>query len=163
MRDCASNHQPHDCSLNRLFRCRSKKRSKLRVTGLCVGNSPVTGEFPAQMASNAENVPIWWRHHAIRTVMTGLKLAECLKNNLSLTLLWFKNNLWFIAIGRSRFLSISGEFVSLQQCQSLFLRGGLTICDDRPMSPWWLQMSWRQIHVRVSTTKILARRQLWYW
>ena len=27
------------------------------------GNSPVTGEFPAQMASNAENVSIWWRHH----------------------------------------------------------------------------------------------------
>ena len=26
------------------------------------GNSPVTGEFPAQMASNAENVSIWWRH-----------------------------------------------------------------------------------------------------
>ena len=23
----------------------------------------VTGEFPAQMASDAENVPIWWRHH----------------------------------------------------------------------------------------------------
>ena len=23
----------------------------------------VTGEFPAQMASNAENVSIWWRHH----------------------------------------------------------------------------------------------------
>ena len=28
-----------------------------------VGNSPVTGEFPAQMASDAENVSIWWRHH----------------------------------------------------------------------------------------------------
>ena len=28
-------------------------------------NSPVTGEFPAQMASNAENVFIWWRHHVI--------------------------------------------------------------------------------------------------
>ena len=23
----------------------------------------VTGEFPAQMASYAENVSIWWRHH----------------------------------------------------------------------------------------------------
>ena len=30
---------------------------------LCEGNSPGTGEFPAQMASNAENVSIWWRHH----------------------------------------------------------------------------------------------------
>ena len=26
-------------------------------------NSPVTGEFPTQMACNAENVSIWWRHH----------------------------------------------------------------------------------------------------
>ena len=41
-----------------------KKTSKLRATGLCEGNSPGTGEFPAQMASNAENVATWWRHHA---------------------------------------------------------------------------------------------------
>ena len=41
----------------------SKKTSKLRVTGLCVGNSPVTREFPAQRASNMGNVSIWWRHH----------------------------------------------------------------------------------------------------
>ena len=58
-----SNHQPHHCLLTRLFGSRSKKTSKLRVTGLCAGNSPVTGEFPAQMASYAENVSIWWRHH----------------------------------------------------------------------------------------------------
>ena len=119
--DGVSNHQPHGCLLNRLFRRRSKKTSKLRVTGLCVGNSPgpvnsphkgpvtrkmfpfddvimssmasqitgvssvysavcsgadqrthqssaslvfvrgnsqVTGEFPAQWSSNAENVSI---------------------------------------------------------------------------------------------------------
>ena len=64
-RDSVSNHQPHDCLLNRLFRSRSKKTSKLRVTGLCAGNSPGTGEFPAQMASYAENVSIWWRHHVL--------------------------------------------------------------------------------------------------
>ena len=40
-----------------------KETSNLYVTGLCAGNSPLTGEFPAQMASNAENVSIWWRHH----------------------------------------------------------------------------------------------------
>ena len=62
--DSVSNHQPHDCLLSCLFGRTSKKTSKLRVTGLCVGNSPGTGEFPAQMASNAENVSIWWRHHA---------------------------------------------------------------------------------------------------
>ena len=56
-RDGVSNHQPHDCLRNRLFGRRSKKSSKLCVTGICVGNkgnSPVTGEFPAQMASNTE-------------------------------------------------------------------------------------------------------------
>ena len=58
-----SKHQPHDCLLNGLLRWRSKKTSKPRVTGLCEGNSPVTGEFPAQRASNGENVSIWWRHH----------------------------------------------------------------------------------------------------
>ena len=68
-----SNHQPHGCLLNRLFRRKSKKTSKLRVTGLCAGNSPGTGEFPAQMASYAENVSIWWRHHANK----GLDLPPC--------------------------------------------------------------------------------------
>ena len=41
-----------------------KKTSKLRVSDLCEGNSPVTGDFTAQRASNAETVSIWWRHHA---------------------------------------------------------------------------------------------------
>ena len=40
-----------------------KKTSKLRVAGLCEGNSPVTSEFPSQKTINAENVSIWWRHH----------------------------------------------------------------------------------------------------
>ena len=48
----------------RLFRRRSRKTSMLCVTGLCAGNSQVTGEFPAQTASNAENFSIWCRHHA---------------------------------------------------------------------------------------------------
>ena len=81
-RDGVSNHQPHRClrdrlfsrrskktskpcitglcegnSPDRLFRRRSKKTSKPRIIGLCEGNSPVTGEFPAQRASNAEIFP----------------------------------------------------------------------------------------------------------
>ena len=47
--DGVSNHQPHHCLLNRLFGCRSQKTSKIRVTGLCAGKSPGTGEFPAQI------------------------------------------------------------------------------------------------------------------
>ena len=91
--DGVSNHQPHDCLLNPLFRCRSKKTSKLHVAGLCVGNSPVTGEFPAQRASNAENVSIWWRQH-------GEPCSLNCQRELQSTLKWskrlpyYQNNSW---------------------------------------------------------------------
>ena len=62
-RDGVANQQPHDCLLKRLFKRKSKKTPKLRVTGLCEGNSPMTGEFPTQRTSNAENVSTWLRHH----------------------------------------------------------------------------------------------------
>ena len=41
-----------------LFRRKSKKTLKRRVTGLCEWNSSVTGDFPAQRAGNADNVSI---------------------------------------------------------------------------------------------------------
>ena len=58
-----SNHQPHDCLLNRLFRRRSNIKAP-RHWPLC-GEFTGTGEFPAQRASNAENVSIWWRHYVL--------------------------------------------------------------------------------------------------
>ena len=83
-----SNHQPHGCLLNRLFRRRSKKTSKLHVTGLCAGKSPGPVNSP-QSASNAENGSIWWRHHDERKykihafadipIVTSYK-AKCEKN-----------------------------------------------------------------------------------
>ena len=86
--DIVSNHQPHGCLLNRLFRRRSKKTLKFRVIGLCTGNSPGTGEFPAQMASNVENVSIWWRHHVSRAVLLrpdilqGRQQRQCRRDGL---------------------------------------------------------------------------------
>ena len=38
-------------------------KENINVIGICAGNSPLTGEFLAQMASNVENVSIWWRYH----------------------------------------------------------------------------------------------------
>ena len=67
-----SNHQRLDCLLNRLFKRKSKKTSKLRVTCLYEGNPLVTGIFPSQRASNAGNVSIWWHHHAFRIDPTPL-------------------------------------------------------------------------------------------
>ena len=63
-----SSHRRDHCLLHCWFRRGSKKTSKLHVTGLCGGNSPVTGDFSAQRASNAENVFIWWSHHGITWV-----------------------------------------------------------------------------------------------
>ena len=76
-RDGVSNHQPRHCLLNSLFGRSSKKTSKFRVTGLCAGNSPGTGEFPAQMASNAEYVSIWWRHHEIGCCQRPVSISRC--------------------------------------------------------------------------------------
>ena len=59
-----SNRRRLDCLLNRLFRHRPKKTSQLHVTGLCEENPLVSGGFPPQRTSNAENASIWWRHHA---------------------------------------------------------------------------------------------------
>ena len=81
----SQNHQPHNCLLNRLFRRRSKKTSKLRVTGFCAGNSPVISEFPAQRASNAENVSILLRHHVTSAHQSTSELGHR----------WFR--LWLVA------------------------------------------------------------------
>ena len=84
-RGSVSNHQPHDCLLNRLFRRRSKKTPKLRVTGLCAGNSPVTGEFPGQMASKGAVTcavcpeSAWLVTFLIGNVSTGVVTCSALR------------------------------------------------------------------------------------
>ena len=86
-RNGVSNHQPHDGLLKRLFGHSSKKTSYLHVTGLCVGNSRVTDEFPTQRANKAESVSIWWRHHANPTAKKA-RIYVMLMNNLSRLLLY---------------------------------------------------------------------------
>ena len=92
-----SNHQSRHCLLYRLFRLRSKKTSKLCITGICAGNSPLTGEFPAQRTSNAENASIWWRHHAASETCTK-KTQEA--GRYSTTYRW---PLWKITFGLEHF------------------------------------------------------------
>ena len=57
-----------ECLLNRLFRRRSKKTSKLRVTGLCVGNSPGPVNSPHKGPVTRE-CSIWWRHHGLIAII----------------------------------------------------------------------------------------------
>ena len=80
--DSVSNHQPHECLFNRLFRPRSKKTSKLRVTGLVWGIHRDRW-IPRTKASYAENVSIWWRHHVI--VITSVCIRLRLHDKLHLT------------------------------------------------------------------------------
>ena len=113
-----SNHQRLDCLLNRVFRRRSKKTSKLRVTGLCEGKSPVTGEFLAQRANSAKIFPfddviMWffipareacfWHQGALLYVCV---LTETIPYVLVLVLVWvwmcvyltyWVNSLWFVS------------------------------------------------------------------
>ena len=88
-----SNHGGLHCLLNCWFRCRSKKTSKLHVTGLYAGDSPVTGEFPAQKASNMENVSIWWRHYVDAIIC--IHISSC----VMLTPMCTLKSLILIAIG----------------------------------------------------------------
>ena len=62
-RDGDSNHRRLDWFVNRLFRRRSKRASKLRVTGICEGNPLFAGGIPSERARNAENVSNWLRRH----------------------------------------------------------------------------------------------------
>ena len=86
-RNGVSNHQPHDCILKRLFRRRSKKTSKLRVTGLCEGNSrwpvksphkgPVTRIFFHLMTSSWQVFVLWFVLHQQSLWIHGMVLVVC--------------------------------------------------------------------------------------
>ena len=106
--DGVSNHQPHDGLLNRLFRRTSEKPSKFIVTGFCEGNSSVTGEFPSQRASKAENVLIWRRHHV---------LIFCPRSAGSIFSCYLQNHLWnSFLLGFNLRGILTSQFSLLQKC-----------------------------------------------
>ena len=72
-RDDVSNHQRLGCLCNRLFGRRSRKTSKLRVTGLCEGNSPVTGVSPHKGPATRKMFPF-------DDVIMGTQCLKQLKN-----------------------------------------------------------------------------------
>ena len=104
-----SNHQSHNCLLNCLFRGRSKKTSKLRVTGLCAGNSPVTGEFPTHRASKGENVSIC----AVLLLWCIFNIQQWYSNFISFSIHASANHartpVWWISA--KHFQSISNGFI----------------------------------------------------
>ena len=103
--DSVSNHQPHGCLLNRLFRRRSKKTSNLRVTGLCVGNSPGPVNSPHKGPVTQKMFPfddvIMWR----RTI-TSVDMANChVDEGISITINYvgkwsFESAVWISILRR---------------------------------------------------------------
>ena len=116
---------PRDCLLNRLFRRRSKKTSKPRVTVLHAGNSPVTGEFPTQKACNTENVSIWWHHDCEIRDHSGCGLSQwetalhC--NDVSHWLSPFSE--WFLVI--TRLICVSGFAAGISGKQTVQTSSGV--------------------------------------
>ena len=92
-REGVSNHQPHECLLNRSFMCRSKKTSKLRVTGLCAGNSPQT---------SAVNSPVTRKMVPFDVVIMKIMdnawffLLWLIPSGAETTTCVFRNNVWSI-------------------------------------------------------------------
>ena len=120
-------------------RRRSKKTSKLCVTGLCEGNSPVTGEFLTQRASNAENVSIWWRRHEqlmpLLIVMTWIRiLASAQPTTLHNE---FKNYSFKITATGPRAQWV--ELLWLIQCYSPHLQVLVTGGTLIHLVPFWLR------------------------
>ena len=74
-----ANHQRLNYQINSLFKAQIKETSKFRVTELCCGNWPVTGEFPAQRDSDVEMIPFddviihTPRASWVKTVIIGMK------------------------------------------------------------------------------------------
>ena len=100
-RDDVSNHQPHDCLLNRLFRCRSKKTPKLCVTGLYAGTSPWPMTSTHKWSATREmfsfdDVIMWWLNYLVF---------------VSLYCLWRCSYLWFFF-----YLIFIWKYVPLSLC-----------------------------------------------
>ena len=134
-RDGVSNHQPHDCLLNRLFRRRSKKTSKLRVTDLCAGH-----QFPAQRARNTENVSIWWRHRDAGTHDCGpmgkwLWCCPSIDRPRQFQLIWFGVN-----------------------TQMTILSNGLTIYESSPHSAAYMRQWIRSALVHTMACRLFGAK-----
>ena len=141
--DGVSNHHPQHCLVSRLFGRRWKKILKLRVTGLCVGKSPGTGEFPAQMASNAEIVSIWWRHHVIvkqpGSVIWHRHAVYCEPQQVQMTAKLIISSIWKIPLR-----SVKG--IILLPCFNIFINEIISLLFLSPLALSLLLSSWLSLY-----------------
>ena len=134
-------------------RRRSKKTSKLCITGLCEGNSPVTSEFSAQRTCKAENVSMWWCHHVIFNLNSICFPVSCFpKYSLLLDSPWQIYHILFLFINHLVYkvnwladvrlilyhIPVSIIFVSHNEiCQAVLAILSTSIARDMTGS-WWI-------------------------
>ena len=92
-RDGVSNHQPHQCLLNCLFGHISKTTSKLRVSGLCAGNSPGPVNSPHKWQVKRKMFPfddiimkVWSMFYLSNCHIDGLVQERCNSSALAMEL-----------------------------------------------------------------------------
>ena len=111
----------------------TKKTSKLHVTGLYEGNPQVTGGFPSQRTSYAENVSIWWCYHEYLSVLCTANMNHLLhgcthlerkhNNNMS-TIQWSWGITidWHILMGASQWYHMSITASEITPATPLFVQ-----------------------------------------
>ena len=105
------------------------KTSKVRLTGLCEGNSPMTGEFPSQRASNTENVRNWCVimesiYMFCNPSLKNMSLAVCLGSvsyKVTLTMPFVLCAMWHIFNTKTMLCILSGAFLF---CECVYVLGG---------------------------------------
>ena len=146
------NYQPHDYLLNHLFRRRSKKTSKLRVTGLCKGNSPVTVDFPAQRASNTKNVSIWWRHPDVLITLNFWLMADRWQGNYEIWLTWNHLLVHGPLYGKPPVTDFLHNWLAQWSFDDFFLFNlKKHLC--KHLGDWWIEMSWHSFNTTVMMMK----------
>ena len=125
--------------------------SKLRVTGLCEGNLPVTSEFPAQRASNAENIAIWWRHAGYAADDDDIQLKRghfygpvnilCAKLKGIFYNPDVASKLFFFSFYGSKQWNLSSKSFD-DICSGRKLWGGFSICHIMHIDIWYMYNVW---------------------
>ena len=149
-RDSVSNHRCLDCLLNHLFRGRSKKTPKLRATGLCDGNAPVT----SQRASNAEDVSIWWRHNGMMSPILAYSTQavgaiDFYKSSWWLQMPWHQVGVSYCHHHDDKAHSICLHLY-LSSLAILAYSYHETCTSPLPLKPALLPMAWHKVGTRAS-------------
>ena len=122
-----------------------RKTSKCRVTGLCAGNSPGTGEFPAEMASNAEIVSSWRRHH-VRVRKSDVSKLVITTITVTQAQRWCSSNWYEEIIDFGFILTTKVGIAGFKWIWWLIFIGSMTLI----IASWQLILLWHHMSFRAS-------------